>query len=505
VPCDVIARAVSDYWYIVLADAFMRCSCTCVWLYPPSSVRSTAAFVSPCVVLFTCVPHQPSATPPTHRGVSHEPRRRSGPTERTMLHRLPPELLSLCMSFLDVPTLTAARSLSVYLAVCARTTLRSQAYLQHPENLRALRVAVWAESPPSAHRLRGHATLQRVVGLAVDGSTLVSIGSDRMLMLWDLLADHGRPRGPLASLSLPSCPECIALLSSAGLAAVGDERGDVRLVSLHPTLSHGSTWCAHQQHTTALCWAPTRSSSECIAASTFTLVSGGLDRSIRLWQTSGGRTQTPASATGTYLLAHRKSVSSLTAVPASMCQGTQHVALASFLSSSDDGNIHIWGMSTSGDGGTGAVLLGTLHAFQVVGQLAVDPCGLVAASCESGVVLWDLPTRKRLSGDRGTEGTGLARLAPAAPRRRQKACATFCGSGVLASAGGSSSKQVERRTRETSVWDVSSDAKQPRPLGRWSHMAPVSCIAGGGGLLVCGGTDGALYLWSLPTTLQGLV
>jgi hypothetical protein len=62
----VIARAVSDYWYIVLADAFMRCSCTCVWLYPPSSVRSTAAFVSPSLCCFVHLCPSPTISDPTH-------------------------------------------------------------------------------------------------------------------------------------------------------------------------------------------------------------------------------------------------------------------------------------------------------------------------------------------------------------------------------------------------------------------------------------------------------
>ena len=504
------------------------------------------------------------------RDAADRPRPRSvHPHTRTIfgmaplrLDALPPDVLEgVLAASHDLQTLRSSRAVCQAFASACRCCL-PQWISRSSSNLAEMRCAVWAESPPSARTIVVESGLVSVTIVALDGSSVVCVsGADsQKLQLWSL------SDGTSSSLRLPSPARSIAL--RAGRVATGLANGCVHCSTCVPGRAHqpssssrtAASACslmfaglcppAHGGHdVSALCW-----------AAPGLLVSGGLDRALRVWRLDGieptssmadgslalggsgrggGEAAVPSiHKAAEYLLAHRRPVTALEAVPvwigatagsahapssrptgcaddaaggrvavgsavgSEAAQGggantlaTSSLAEARFLSASHDGAVHIWSLDAEGVPSLSA----TLQLGESVWGIAIDPLGHVACACASGLQLWDLTRHRRL-------GRPLAHSAVAPNQSATGAAAAAAGSErVLLASGGAGLLLAASHgrgvgQREVCVYDTRIPRK-PARLARWTQMASVKCAVGSNGVLVCGGSDGKLHIWSLPRVL----
>ena len=442
----------------------------------------------------------------------------------------------------DLATLRSCRATCKAISAASRGCLRAW-LARSPSNLAELRCALWAEAPPAARSMTAESGLVSVTAVALDGDDLVSISgsSSQNLRLWSLA------RGNASSILLPSAGRSVALRD--GHIATGLDNGRVHCSARADAAGGGLLtfvgMCppAHGGHdVSALCW-----------AAAGLLVSGGLDRALRVWRMDlqaapprrssssdriGGRMcdgrgdcnevstgvgiggglgggrgvvgnasdngqrdgqRAPVEQCAEYLLAHRRPVTALHTMPPG-CD-------ASFASASPDGVVNVWSLGVDG----APALSASLNLGESVWSLAVDPVGYLACACASGLQFWH-PARQR----RFRRHIPASALTP----NQQSAAGTSSSSSTsfsAAAAGGLTSTSLlasggaglllsatQGRTvgqRELCIWDVR-EPRQPSRLARWTQMASVRCAVGGDGVLVCGGSDGRIHVWELPSPLR---
>ena len=156
--------------------------------------------------------------------------------------------------------------------------------------------------------------------------------------------------------------------------------------------------------------------------------------------------------------------------------------------------MHIWSLDAEGVPSLSA----TLQLGESVWGIAIDPLGHVACACASGLQLWDLTRHRRL-------GRPLAHSAVAPNQSATGAAAAAGSERVLLASGGAGLLLAASHgrgvgQREVCVYDTRIPRK-PARLARWTQMASVKCAVGSNGVLVCGGSDGKLHIWSLPRVL----
>ena len=425
------------------------------------------------------------------------------------LDDLPADVLSRVLESTDLKTLRSSRAGSRALADASRRAVRSEAFRSEAQNLSALRTAVWRESPPAARMLVAHDSLVNIIAVAIDGDLLASVSSTGLggdqLKLWDLRS------GDSSALVLPAPARSVAVrgrLVGTGLANGAIHLSRTCVSAAGRFLSHLVNMCPPSAHggldVGALCWPEPA-----------VLVSGGMDRSLRVWRLEanvsaaasaaaanggggGGGRASILAPSAEQLLAHRRPVTVLRAVrsargAAGSASGEEAATTradepsARFLSASHDGDIHVWALSVAG----APTLSATLTAGEKVLSLALDPLGHVAAACASGLQFWDVRKARRIGG-----GGGGSRVRSSFAA----GCVASGGSGVLlaTAAGG----EGRGREREVCTWDVREPAR-PRRLARWTQMASMRCAEGADGVVVCGGSEGRVYVWQLPAELRG--
>lgn len=390
------------------------------------------------------------------------------------LSTLPDDELRLILEACDLPTNRLARALDGRFCRLAREVVRSAAFRALPANLEALRLAAWRESGPAATQLEAHQALSTVYGVSLEnGGTLASAGSDGTVTAWRLGRAESRADEGVCARRLHRWTE-LAARSVAVLGervAFGCEDGTVHLTT--PAAPGGvRALKGHKERVTCLCWSEGR------------LVSGGLDRALRVWDvgrspgTLGAaamRAKEPREAArspvGTYLLAHTRPVRALAAGEGSL-----------FLSGGDDGKIHVWRRAEADD-------LPTLHATR---RVPGEPSGVVAvavgygrgaaASADGQVVTWDLSRRQWRRSDvvvppGSSAGAPTTALAFGAPQ-------------TLISAGG-------RDKRAVCIWDLrcAAEGRGPTLVATLPHMAAATACAARGGVVVSGDSAGIVRLW----------
>jgi WD40 repeat protein len=321
--------------------------------------------------------------------------------------------------------------------------------------------------------LQGHTGGVRSVGLSADGRLLVSGGFDGTVRLWSFaprqaqneLRASGDVVEPLATLQGHIGPVYrVALTADGRLLASGGWDGTVRLWSVAVRQAQGELRTSGDAvEPLATLQAPTSGVwSLALSADGRLVASGGLDGTLRVWDTANGGTLL------TTIQAH--------AGPA------YGVALSLdgrlLVSGSIDGTIRLW------DGSSGQPL-GTLQGhIGAAYSVALSPDGwLVASGGEDGTVrLWEHLDKLRMSGDwrllailQGLT-SAVSGVALSADRR------------WVASGG---------QDGTVRLWDVTSGrllATAEAPSGL------VFCvdISADGRLLVSGNLDGAVRLWDAP-------
>ena len=390
-----------------------------------------------------------------------------------MLDRLPDDACCQILERCDLKALKAARAACKSLSIAYRSTVQSHAFRQIPENMAALRASVWTEAPPKSRVLVAHSALVPVSVCAVS-SEFIACSARDCLKVWS------RTTGSCARRSLATAsalvlhgPHIVAGLDREGLIKFFSCKLDAGHLQLQDTgaLRHGTLGV------TALCWATSE-----------TLISGGLDRALRVWQVEEHEGMA-MKHTSEHLLAHRKKVIGIEPLP---LRSTSDIAVR-FVSASSDGTLHAWTLFAAGT----LCLEATICLRSVLSSFALDSGGSLAACCvaccASGVHLcyfnscrW-ATTRLVLPDLAAVVSGGPCMILATSAHRSQPI------SGAARSSG---------PHKELSVIDTS-DPRQAQRLARWTQAAGMTCCAGHeDGTFVCGGIDGRLHVWELPPALQ---
>ena len=208
------------------------------------------------------------------------------------------DLLQEVMSFLSLNDLLVSRCINSIFHMVARETVRSAGWLAYPKNREALQLAFWKEADYTT-RSFAHTVLADVFCLTCQTHVLASGGRDCRALCWNL-----KERSSSATQEYSAWRKvtplvhagpvlCIALHGDQ--CATGCEEGTVRLWSIRSGECVRDTSAHMRCAITGLEWlvlptsctAGTSSSEPAEVGEAVGLLSSGLDRSLRLWRTSG--------------------------------------------------------------------------------------------------------------------------------------------------------------------------------------------------------------------------
>lgn len=304
---------------------------------------------------------------------------------------------------------------------------------------------MWSEGGFRCTELSGHLALYDIFSVSLRDGMIASASHDGSCKLWDAASGKCHrtlyPKWPPAGLSL----RCTSL--ATGRLACGDNMGAVHVWDLKKPLDTPGTAQLHGH----------RSSVLCLAWAGEALLSGGIDRTVRVWDLD--KRECVASAKE-----HERPVRSLAIDGGVVASG------------GEEGAVKLWSLAndrslartSSFDGHDGAVM-----ALALRGPL------LVSGSADGTMRLWD--SRKGSGAD---SAAGMFYT----PQREVYALA-LCGHALVS--GGSD--------RKVSIHDMRSLIEGPHKTLS-GHMSKVHAIAAEGGCIVSGDGAGRLRRWQLSGT-----
>jgi WD40 repeat protein len=196
------------------------------------------------------------------------------------------------------------------------------------------------------------------LAFSADGKTLVSIGSDKMIRVWDMETTTQRAQYQNRNL------DCVALSSDGTLAAVGIGR-NVSIINT-ATGEEIATLEGHEKKVNAVAFSPDAK----------LIVSAGLDETVRVWDAASG-------AQLAQLEGHDGAVESIAFNP----DGSM------FASGGRDGTVRLWDWN----GAAGTIGLARRGHEKAVERLTFSPDGsmLASASLDNTIRLWNMDSRSQ--------------------------------------------------------------------------------------------------------------
>ena len=388
------------------------------------------------------------------------PRAQAEPAGPDLLGLLTDDELGLILQACSLRTLRVVKAVSRRLRQAGRRALCSPCWRAKAVNLDELRMHAWVVGGFDCRELAGHKALADVYGVALCGGAIASCSWDGTARLWD--ASSGgcertfRPRSPTAPGGGAGPVHCVAL--APGALACADPSGTVHVWGLGggqeeapATELHG-----HVRNVTGLAWAGGVGAGHSRVYRPL-LLSGGLDRTLRLWDVAQGGRQLAASAKE-----HPRPVRSL-----AVDEREGDVA-----SGGEEGTVRLWSLTPSQlapvralEGHSGAVL-----ALLLRGAL------VVSAASDRSVRLWDA---RAGGGQRGSfrepalfSGGGEVRAL------------ALCGHALVAGGAG----------RDLHLFDL---RKLKLAATLRGHVSKVNALAMDGGRLVSGDGAGRVRRWQL--------
>ena len=200
--------------------------------------------------------------------------------------------LGLILQACSLRTLRVVKAVSRRLRQSGREALCSPCWRAKAVNLDELRMHAWVVGGFGCRELAGHKALADVYGVALCGGAIASCSWDGTARLWDASSGQCertfRPRNPTAHAGGPGPVHCVAL--APGALACADPSGTVHVWGLGgaqeqapATELHG-----HLRTVTGLAWAGGGGAGHSSVYRPL-LLSGGLDRKLRVWDVAQGR------------------------------------------------------------------------------------------------------------------------------------------------------------------------------------------------------------------------
>lgn len=362
-----------------------------------------------------------------------------------LLTDLTDDALEVVLQLCSLSTLRTARVACQRCARLGRSAVRGRPWQELGENLDELRISMWSEGDFRCAELSGHLALHDVFDVSMGDGMIASASHDGSCKLWDAASGTCHrtlyPKWPPSGMSL----RCTAL--ATGRLACGDNAGAVHVWDIEKPVDAPGTakLLGHRNSVLCLAWAGQ------------TLLSSGIDRTVRVWDVD--KRECVASAKE-----HERPVRSLDADGGVVASG------------GEEGTVKLW--SLANDRALAKTASFQAHDGAVMAVALRGPL-LVSGSADGTLRLWD--SRKGSGAD---SAAGLLYT----PQREVYALA-LCGHALVS--GGSD--------RKVSIHDMRSLTEGPhRTLT--GHMSKVHAIAAEGGRIVSGDGAGRLRRWELSGT-----
>ena len=203
--------------------------------------------------------------------------------------------LGLILQACSLRTLRTVKAVSRRLRCSGRAALCSPCWRAKAVNLDELRMHAWVVGGFACTELAGHAALADVYGVALCGGAIASCSWDGTAKLWD--AQSGRcertfrPAGPglVAAPGPDAGPlHCVAL--APGALACASPSGTVHVWGLGGAQEHAAPATelhGHLRTVTGLAWLRGGGAGPSLYRPL--LLSGGIDRTLRVWDVAEGR------------------------------------------------------------------------------------------------------------------------------------------------------------------------------------------------------------------------
>lgn len=363
-----------------------------------------------------------------------------------LLIDLTDDALEVVLQFCSLSTLRTARAACQRCARLGRASVRSRQWQERGDNLDELRISMWSEGDIRCAELSGHIPLYDIFCVSLRDGVIASASRDGMCKLWDAAS------GSFLRTLCPKLPPAGLALHGTALAtgrlACGDNLGTIHVWDLEKALEDGghsrtpsATLLGHRNVVSGLAWAGE------------TLLSGGIDRTLRVWDVD------TRECIETSVGAHLRPVRSLAVDGGVVASG------------GDEGTVKLWSLAS----GRAPQLVRTRtlkgHEDSVMAVALRGPL-VLSGSIDHTVRLWDARTGG---------GVGVLQCP------NEVYALTVCGHALVS--GGAKGK--------VSVHDMRTMRCVKMLSG---HMGRVSAIAAEGGRAVSGDGAGKLRRWELTGT-----